>query len=1125
VQTPDGPGLREAKPPTAALPDRDDVDAADAETDAIREEARQQPRRAATLREGQQLRTRNLGKKRAQMGIIEFERAYTAKLRKDAQEAHGLGLLKAAQSLAASADRFDKVTDAAEAAAARAGHESAAQKVLMDWHGGDWRGPDPKPLGAKSARKKADHSDLDVLDYDQPVMDRDWQAYLDSGDTRAKHARVQASLEGVTKAIKAKETEIAALKAKRDPLTRSEQLRLRDLERRLVHNKDRRHDLTLRQRYTARKDGQLGAGAKFNPKDSPEQRREAFRIEYDTNANKIRRNRAWLAENRDKPQAQRDKVKAENHDLRERNEAIEAKLGTPDGPDLDVEGLRDGRDETNVEKGDSDHTGGRRAAKVITGKGDERHIVDKLDDAGGERQAPNPDPSSGWHKFDDEWHQFPPGTSREDALAYVYGQGAKPEGKRKIALKSRADVEAGAKAKTATKPAAAAPQPDVDQVAEQVREADQPSEPPQPPEPVARAIDPNSTARWEFVNPDGSSGGRVTLPELQRRYPEEAKRVGFLRGTKREGNPEDRELRAPESGHGYTGNDLYGPLGEERLTSAAVERERQITFAKLHDAVVKNHATEMHGGDGLGNEDTAKARAEELTRKGNPHTVVKMGHQYAVMPDFLAKRLTSQLRQPGKPTMAARWATRTAIRATLPFSMAWHAGNTVDLMTRLALSTPPGTAMDGVQATKALEVALDKLDPDLRHHVLDAMKGHFGTRRTVRDPRASDFLPGVTTRKISDAVGNFMKATGGRVVDRGFKFSSDIESQLVKPAIGSHALDFARNLGHSIDDIDKAMEKLADDLHADPQKVIELQDRILGTVGDFATKSPNERFVMNGVDVFWTWLRESTKFVLKTLPEKHPKRTAMLFIAASMTAEERARAGFNYYFDEAELDKLHADLGYKPQRDGYHTGGLAGEGTVRPFSGMTSFGEVGANILEPSRLAGRIGSYVQRPVAAGMGYWRTPAEVGLKGLPDNVPLGLGKGETSDLKFGTSKDPTAPRDRAANLALESALPGAKQFRQVAEKGGTPLAGSGIRDAYRTIFQGAPSQTVKQPDGEPPNDYADALHSVMNPFRKQAVRGDKADLTGQQIRDREPVELGEMFPFEMPDGRIVYLRRTQ
>lgn len=97
------------------------------------------------------------------------------------------------------------------------------------------------------------------------------------------------------------------------------------------------------------------------------------------------------------------------------------------------------------------------------------------------------------------------------------------------------------------------------------------------------------------------------------------------------------------------------------------------------------------------------------------------------------------------------------------------------------------------------------------------------------------------------------------------------------------------------------------------------------TFGKWGKNSPGARHFLVGYAPFYMWARAATRFVMVTLPMKHPIKTALIAAGAEMTETERKKYGL--------------DLFAKDRVPGFLSGSIPlASGGVQPTSNFSSFG-------------------------------------------------------------------------------------------------------------------------------------------------------------------------------------------
>ncbi len=350
------------------------------------------------------------------------------------------------------------------------------------------------------------------------------------------------------------------------------------------------------------------------------------------------------------------------------------------------------------------------------------------------------------------------------------------------------------------------------------------------------------------------------------------------------------------------------------------------------------------------------------------------------LPRHVIEEWKRGVQAPGSIAAAGQVVTRAFLRAALPLSVMWHAGNMVDLTTRAAVhGAGPISHHDFTVWINELR----QLDPARADRITALVQGHFGSRRAVlSEPRIRDVFQrernGLEhalyelTSKVGDSA-PLRAATKlpNAIVDKAFDAGYRTERQLVETLMGKALADSAKMMGQrQLDHVALAKRALEDDSFAEA-----LQQSTIQMIGDY-TRSPAAR-VFSPVDPFWAWFKASMKFTFHTLPVKHPIKAAMLAAAVTMTEKERERIGLSYFITPAEAKALRLP---QPIEDGFLAGAIpVGGGRYIPVSPFSSFGEAakliprvddhGRQLLANpvTALAGRLFPFAQGPIATLLG--------------------------------------------------------------------------------------------------------------------------------------------------------------
>jgi hypothetical protein len=542
---------------------------------------------------------------------------------------------------------------------------------------------------------------------------------------------------------------------------------------------------------------------------------------------------------------------------------------------------------------------------------------------------------------------------------------------------------------------------------------------------------------------------------------ERAKHTGFVGEKQDPANVIGVRFRADESPErttqpgqpvrrpGWTGEDVRRPDPKrDALQATLMENQRAVGQARVLQELEKF-------GSGITSGDEARRYAAAANQQGREFVVTNISPQLAAR---LAQRehLTAQdlkallddpgsdgvamalpktvlhswekgVTAPGSIASAGRVVTRQFLRATLPLSVMWQAGNLVDLTTRAAVG---GAGPMSRQAFREWERTMRELDPHRADRITALMQGHFGSRRgVVAQPKVRDIfqrrrnglesaLHQLTSSLGDSSISRKTTAVPNAAIDAAFNFGARSEAKIVEAIMGRALIDGARELGmKQWQHVDLAKRMLKDD-----SLVEDFQRRTLELVGDY-TKNPAAR-AFSPIDPFWSWFKASMRFTAYTLPVKHPVKAGLLAAAVTMTERERRLIGLSYLLTEQERKALHVP---DPQ-EGFLAGGLQVGDRFIPTSPFTSFGTL-AQLLPEGDQSGR--EQLLNPVAGLAGRLLPFAQ-------DGIGVALGKRVAAGRLLGgmaAGKDTSSvgyrdhdPAASALKAFGEAFVPGAKQVRQ-------------------------------------------------------------------------------------------------
>jgi murein DD-endopeptidase MepM/ murein hydrolase activator NlpD len=362
-----------------------------------------------------------------------------------------------------------------------------------------------------------------------------------------------------------------------------------------------------------------------------------------------------------------------------------------------------------------------------------------------------------------------------------------------------------------------------------------------------------------------------------------------------------------------------------------------------------------------------------------------------VVPEVVVDVWNKTMKPPGRVLGVMSYATQKIVSAVLPLSVVWHAGNVVDLTTRLVVSGV--NPFSDPKLARALKEALTAEDEAWGLEVYAHLQGHLGSREGVVKEAdfgqalasfESDFMKSIRAAvKATSDNGFFRKFFLPRnAAQLGFNVATREEAPFVDAAIGVATRRIAEDLGVTIRDHAELAQRMVREFKTNPELIEEFGRRTVGIIGDYGA-SPFGKSVLQAIDPFWLWVRESVKFVMYTFPAGHPVKFALGLQAANLSWEAASALGLNQWGD--------GDLGDV-------TGFLAGAipvagmpGWFRPMSPMTSWGEVTRLVEDPwSYALSRPLSYIQRPtaIAAGNRDFINPLESGFGELERRLGISI-----------------------------------------------------------------------------------------------------------------------------------------
>jgi hypothetical protein len=452
-----------------------------------------------------------------------------------------------------------------------------------------------------------------------------------------------------------------------------------------------------------------------------------------------------------------------------------------------------------------------------------------------------------------------------------------------------------------------------------------------------------------------------------------------------------------------TGEALSRRLGDEfvpvRVADVATARDnlKQIKQRALPEAQAGVEKNEFFRG-----------RTEAMKSTGSGAVVL--------MPQHLVKLLDAHLAPTTGITKIVERASQEFKGTVLPFSPKWFVGNVVDTIGLRAIASYG--LINPYEYRLGYKIARDlaRQDPKAARMLRSLGLGgtHIGSTMDLMKRRTSSEVDGAghTLLKHTEAFfAHPVPATFGtafRSLQRAlFSANRWFESQPQYAALGRHARDLMKEQTGSI-----RVSKAAYDDVLHGLKNTQAQEafgrKVQTMFGRWGALSPGEKSTMIHYAPFYSWMRNSAKFVFVTLPRDHPVKVGMLAIATDMSDEERKAMGLDWFVTENRQPTWRQGL----LPVGWSEGSTEGGVRVQNF---TSFG--------PYADPGVFLSNQALPWASGL--LDTMGGVNWKNQPIKNP------------DGTDLDPVQRGALAFYLEAEAVIPLLRMARTGVEGGAPPL----------------------------------------------------------------------------------------
>lgn len=523
----------------------------------------------------------------------------------------------------------------------------------------------------------------------------------------------------------------------------------------------------------------------------------------------------------------------------------------------------------------------------------------------------------------------------------------------------------------------------------------------------------------------------------------------------------------------------FGGRAPNEATNQRVPGEPQLVPVRAHPAKYQEARARaiQNEQDVPGPGASDRLVREQTSRFDGPDPANPDARNVVLVPKTVADRLAENLKPSQSFDKAFQGATAAFRTTVLPFSTKWLTGNVVEAVLRSGIA---GVSPRDPFVARKLIREMRRQDPsaavDYLSHLLGGLLyGEQGltVRRTAEDVAGK--MGGTVAHSLPGRAG---KAAIKGVTEPVFQFNKGLEKTALYAALGKHARAQMQEMTGSWFKAMRAQDEAIADL-AKGLKGTEAQERAARyldeTLGQYSRFAPGMRRAIQGYAPFLPWYLNSVRFVLHTLPVRHPVKTAVL---------TQAEAVF-----QADWEAQHKDI---PQRSGLKTaiprkGGFVDAARYTPFGllGPAAAGDLGA------------ASGVILPQTQGL-------QLAVLGLD---PFGE--------KLKVAKTKSNPRGEAGgaqqllyglNQALESYVPGVSIARRAREGGRKSLANS-------TVFS---PQTAEPKPGQP---RVSAANRIFNPFRPVYISASRTTAKGGTVKgnywQRTAIETGAHSSTALPD----------
>ena len=358
-----------------------------------------------------------------------------------------------------------------------------------------------------------------------------------------------------------------------------------------------------------------------------------------------------------------------------------------------------------------------------------------------------------------------------------------------------------------------------------------------------------------------------------------------------------------------------------------------------------------------------------------------------LLPRSVVKVAQEHLRKQGPLEAVLHVPARAFVAAVLPFSVGWHAGNILDLATRLAVW---GASL--TEDPKLFRQFYREYSHVAGKERADAfvvnIAGHYGSQEKVLAAERGAVSEAFSKVKVAQGARGALKSfedslpagvrqSAKEVKDlgtlpyrgvkaasqKGFDMAAVFERPLVQAGGGLALRRLARELGLDVGDHMQIAREMAHAADFDHSLMDAFGRKAVEIIGDYSM-SPWARRWIAPIDPFFRWVVEANKFIFYHFPAKHPVKFALAMQAGAMGEEMAKSLGLDDYLEGIGM------FGIQLAGAGFLAGGIpVGDGYFRPTSPFTSWGESSKMIEDPIKYIGeRVFPYFQQASAAAAGF-------------------------------------------------------------------------------------------------------------------------------------------------------------